>query len=152
MFSINGILLDFEIHIIEDDLPILLSLADMDRLGIYFNNLTNRLVHHHSKQFTIVKRLFGHPFIQWDPLQQAVFRYTELKRLHKRFGHPHGDKLYNLLKRADLCNFDSETHATLEDNTRKYKPSQTYAQAPRRFKFALRENKDFNNMVFVEIF
>lgn len=40
----------------------------------------------------------------------------------------------------------------MEEVTRKCKPCQTYAQAPRRFKFALRDGKEFNHTVFVDIF
>ena len=63
-FPINGIVLEFSLHVIEDNVPILLSLADMDRLGIYFNNLTNRLIHCASKESTFVQRAYGHPFIR----------------------------------------------------------------------------------------
>ena len=151
-FPIKNIMLEFSVQIVDDDLPILLLLADMDRLGIFFNNLQNHLIHHHSKERTINSRFFGHPFIRWDPLQQCFFTYTELKRLHKRFGHPHTDKLYNLLQRAGVSNVDSETRATLEGIALKCKPCQTYAQAPRRFKFSLRDDKEFNHTVYVDIF
>jgi len=33
-----------QFHIVKSDTPFLLSLADMDHLGVYFNNLTNSLV------------------------------------------------------------------------------------------------------------
>lgn len=151
-FPIKGIMLEFSMHVIDDDLPILLSLADMDKLGIYYNNLTNSVIHQSSKERMEVTRFYGHPFLRWDPTLCCFFTYKELKRLHKRFGHPHADKLYNLLKRADLSNVDNSTRATLEEITRKCKPCQTYAQAPRRFKFVLRDDKDFNHTVFVDIF
>lgn len=149
---INHLVLEFCLYIIDGDLPILLSLADMDKLGIFYNNLRDVLVHQHTNESTEVMRFFAHPFVRWNPLQHCFFTYTELKRLHKRFGHPHSDKLYNLLKRADVSNVDSTTRAHLEEIARRCRPCQTYAQAPRRFKFALRDDKEFNHTVFVDIF
>jgi len=47
----------------------LLSLSDMDRLGIYLNNLTNSLVT--STGYTIlVVQQFGHLCLLWDTLLQ----------------------------------------------------------------------------------
>lgn len=151
-FPMNKIILQFNIHIIDDDVPLLLSLASMDRLRIFDKNLTNLLLHNRSEETTQVKRFYGHPLICWDALQQSFFTYTELKRLQKRFGHPHVDKLFNLLKRSELENVDADTRARLEHITRRCKPCHTYAQAPCRFKFALREYKEFNHTVFVDIF
>lgn len=148
----NKIILQFNIHIIEVSVPLLLSLADMNRLGIFYNSLTSQLVHSEAGKTTQIERFYGHPFIRWYALQHSFFTYAELKRLHKRFGHSHSDKLLNLLKGFELENIDADTRAILEDITRRCNPCQTYAQAPRRFKFALREDKDFDRSVFLDIF
>jgi hypothetical protein len=47
--SLGSILLptpigDIEFHIVDTSTPFLLSLADMDKLEVYFNNLTDQLV------------------------------------------------------------------------------------------------------------
>lgn len=68
------------------------------------------------------------------------------------FGHPHADRLYNLLKRTELPEIDEDTRKTLQNLKKLCKACQTHAQAPRRFKFSLRDVKDFNSFVFVEIF
>lgn len=67
------------------------------------------------------------------------------------FGRPCVAKLVNLLTRFKLENVDVDPRVMLEDTTRRCKPYQTYAQAPRRFKFALREDKIHNDTVFVDI-
>jgi hypothetical protein len=36
-------------HIVETNIPFLLSLADLDRLSVYFNNLTNELIQNRSQ-------------------------------------------------------------------------------------------------------
>lgn len=76
----------------------------------------------------------------------------ELRKLYRRFGHRHEDKLYNLLKRTGISNIDESTRKTLKQITRRCKLYQTYAHAPRRFKFTLREEKCFNTSVYVDIF
>lgn len=76
---------------------------------------------------------------------------AELQRLHDRFGDPHEEKFYNLLKRSELENVDGDTRKLLEDVLHKCKPCQTSAQVPRRFKFSLKDDKEFNQTVFVDI-
>lgn len=48
-FPVNGIILPFYVHVIDVHLPILLSLAHMDRLHVICNNLQNALIHFPSK-------------------------------------------------------------------------------------------------------
>jgi hypothetical protein len=50
-----------EFHIMVAKTPFLLSLIDMDKLGVYFNNLKNELVT--STRTVPVVRHFGHPFL-----------------------------------------------------------------------------------------
>jgi hypothetical protein len=44
----------------------LLSLADIDKLGVYFNNLSNVIVT--LKGDVLVVRRFGHLFLLWNTL------------------------------------------------------------------------------------
>lgn len=145
-------ILEFNIHIINDDVSLLPSLADMDRMNIFYNNLINQLVHRESGMNSKVERFCEHPFVRWNSLLQSFFTYTELKRLHKRFGNPHTDKLLNLLKLAELDNVDANTRSMLKDITRRCLPCQMYAQAIRRFKFSLRKDKYSKHTVSVDIF
>lgn len=124
----------------------------MDRLGIYFNNLFKQLVHKPSSSTTQVKRFCGHPFIRWNAPKKIFFIYAELKRLPKRFGQPDADKLSNLLTNAELGSVNANTRAMIEGTMGKCSPCQTYAQAPRGFKLALRKEKDTNNTVFFDNF
>jgi len=59
-------LVDF--HIVKADTPFLLCLADMDRLQVYYNNITDTLTSPitalGSKHITLlIIRRFGHPFL-----------------------------------------------------------------------------------------
>ena len=52
---------DVDFHVVRVDTLFLLCLADLDRLQVYYNNITNSLVTP-SKSILVVRR-FGHPFI-----------------------------------------------------------------------------------------
>jgi hypothetical protein len=48
-------------HVVEADTPFLLLLYDLDKIGVYYNNLTNQLV---RKDVTWpVVRKYGHLFL-----------------------------------------------------------------------------------------
>ena len=100
-----------EFYIIQADTPFLLSLADMDRLQIQFLNLKNVL---QTTQGDIpVVRRFGHAFLLWNESLYAFVQESlqcttpscfltepELRRLHKRFGHPSVQRLHRVLERS----------------------------------------------------
>jgi hypothetical protein len=107
-----------EFHVVKADTPFLLSLADMNRLKVYFNNVTNSLIQmvntngilRKKESFPVIRR-FGHGFLLWKNSMQAYINQsfdlnpcylteTELRQLHRRFGHPSTRKLHDLLERA----------------------------------------------------
>lgn len=151
-FPMNQIICKFNIHVIKEDVPLLLSLADMDRMKIFYNNHTYQLMHHKSCETTQSKPFYGHSFVRYDSMLQSFFMYTELKHLHKRFTYPHVDKLLNLLKLTELDSDDAGTRSMLTDITRACIPCALYAQAPHLFQFSLRVDKYFYHIVFLDIF
>ncbi len=97
-----------EFYIIKADTPFLLCLADMDRLGVYFNNINNSLIMK-STRILIIHR-FDHPFLLWESSLNSFISQSfdcnpcyltemELRQLHRRFGHLSAMKLYLLLER-----------------------------------------------------
>lgn len=56
-FPMNKITLKFNIHINDEYIPLLLSLADLDRLGIFYKNPANQPVHNEASKTTNVERL-----------------------------------------------------------------------------------------------
>lgn len=68
--------------------PLLLSLADMESLGIYYDNLDYFVVHKATEAQQPIIRKFGHPFIDWVEVQQRFYSAPELRQLYRRFGHP----------------------------------------------------------------
>lgn len=139
-------------HVVEADTPILLSIDDMDRLDIYLNNFTDQLVHQSLGLKARVQRRRVHPFIIWNLHISCMLTSIELRRLHCRFGHPSMDKFMKLLQRAELSDVSPETRQLLEKIEKSCNPCQIYAQKPRRFKFAMQEDKDFNHSLYADVF
>jgi hypothetical protein len=134
----------------------LLCLADMDHLQVYYNNLKNMLITPRS-EVPVVRR-FGHPFLLWNT---SLYTYltesfeqnpcyltdVELKRLHRRFGHPSVERLVRILERLGH-DIDSKT---LDHLIRYYHHCQKHGKSPGRFRFTLHNNIDFNYSIVVDI-
>ncbi|KAM4055473.1 DUF1421 multi-domain protein [Hirsutella rhossiliensis] len=110
---------------------LLLCLADMDRLGIYFNNITDTIncTNHCTNRPTSIPvvRKWGHPwfFLTKDEESISFLTETEIRTLHRRFGHPAVPRLHHLLKQA--------------------------GHTPRRFKFTLNDDQEFNYEIIVDV-
>src|SRR6266516_285391 len=148
-----------EFHIVKADTPFLLCLADMDALEVYYNNLRNVLIAP-TKSVPVFRR-FGHPFLLWEESLQSFIAHsfdqnpcylttTELRRLHRRFGHPSVDRLYKVLERSGHDDIDKQA---IDHLTKYCSHCQKHGKSPGRFKFALREDQDsdFNHSIFVDI-
>ncbi|KAK2005367.1 hypothetical protein LZ32DRAFT_642395 [Colletotrichum eremochloae] len=109
-----------DFHVMPTNTPFLLCLADMDRLLIRFDNLNNTL-----QQGKIVV-----------PVSLANCHLTdvELRRLHRRFGHPSVPRLHQVLHEAG--------HEV---------ECQLHGKAPSRFRFTLRDHCHFNYEVIVDV-
>jgi hypothetical protein len=147
-----------EFHVMPANTPFLLSLADMDKLKVYFNNLTNTLITPHGS--VPVVRRFGHSFLLWDTSLRTFvvdsFDYnpcfltnTELQRLHRRFGHPSVSRLQKVLERAGHDDVDK---SVLEYLTKYCVHCQRHGQSPGRFKFNLKDDVHFNYSIIVDVF
>jgi hypothetical protein len=145
-------------HIMPSKTPFCLSLADMDELKVYFNNLRNQLITSTGKQIPVIRR-FGHSFLLWDTSLKTFISESftsnpcfltepELRRLHRRFGHPSIEKLRNVLERAG----HEVDKQALEYLTRYCEQCQLNGKSPGRFKFNLRDDVNFNYSIIVDIF
>jgi hypothetical protein len=164
-FSLGSITIDtsmrlVKFHVIKTDTPFLLSLADMNRLKVYFNNIENTLFMTTKNRGLPVIRRFGHGFLLWKNsyflhsyiTQSFEFNLcyltdVELRQLHRRFGHSFILKLHDLLKR-----FDHEVEkAALKKLTKFCTFCQKYAKSSGRFKFTLKNDVNFNYSVIVDV-
>ncbi|KAF1936672.1 hypothetical protein EJ02DRAFT_427316, partial [Clathrospora elynae] len=138
--------IDFEV--LDAPTPFLLCLADMDRLKVYFNNTTDELVQGNAR--TPVIRKWGHPWFHLNKREQATvfLTETELRRLHRRFGHPAVMQLAKLLKDAGHSDVEEKT---LKEITRFCHHCQLNSSAPRRFKFTLKDDRYFNYKILADV-
>ena len=145
-----------DFHVVQADTPFLLCLTDMDNLRTYYNNVTDMLITPSAK--LPITRRFGHPFLLWEDALQTYIQQsfdqnpcfltdTEIRRLHRRFGHPSAEKLYKVLERSG-----HEVNKSAIDQLTKFCSfCQKYGRSPGRFKFTLREDLDFNHSIFVDV-
>ncbi|KDN60924.1 putative conserved hypothetical protein, partial [Colletotrichum sublineola] len=135
-------------HILDAPTPFLFSLYDADRLGAYFNNVRNTIITKDGKQIPVVRK-WGHPFFNLSHTEAGTF-FTEpqLRRLHRRFGHPRTDRLHHLLKKAGHEDVDFNI---LEKIQKFCHHCQSHDQAPRRFKFSLKDENYFNYEIVVDV-
>ncbi|KAK6224925.1 hypothetical protein QIS74_03252 [Colletotrichum tabaci] len=135
-------------HILDAPTPFLFSLYDADRLGAYFNNVDNVIVRKNGPPIPVIRK-WGHPFFNLSRTEASMF-FTEgqLRRLHRRFGHPRTDRLHQLLKNAGHNDVDS---AILEKIKRFCHHCQSHDPAPRRFKFSLKDESHFNYEIVVDV-
>ncbi len=145
-----------EFHVIRADTPFLLSLADMDRLKVYFNNVENLLVD--KMKISSVIRRFGHDFLLWkNSLHSYITQFfefnscyltdVELRQLHRRFGHSFTLKLHDLLERSG----HEVEKAVLKKLTKFCTFCQKYAKSSERFKFILKNDVNFNYSIIVDV-
>ena len=140
-------------HIVPTSTPFLLCLKDMDKLGITFDNLRNLLI---QGDITVpVARKYGHA---WMPVHKqhaehlAVSHLTEveLRQLHRRFGHPSVRRLAKVLQRAG---YEEDFEIKVLEKLTKYcNHCQLNSTSPGRFRFSLKEDKEFNYSIVVDIF
>ncbi|RDI84343.1 hypothetical protein Vi05172_g5622 [Venturia inaequalis] len=134
-------------HVLNTRTPFLLSLHDADRLGAYFNNIKNVIVRKDGTHLPVVRK-WGHPFFNISATDTAFLTETELRRIHRRFGHPATERLHKLLHRAG----HEDVESTILDEIKKVcKECQSYDQAPRRFKFKIKDDCYFNYEIVIDV-
>src|SRR6185437_7758466 len=67
-------------HVVPADIPFILCINDMDRLGINLINTENVIRHEATGESSPITRFFDHPFLLWDPSLQCFFSEAELCR------------------------------------------------------------------------
>ena len=148
-------------HIISVNTPFLLCLADLDKSGAFFNNVTNKVIQQHQKPSRShpVFRRYGHAFLLWNILiyafiSESIIQHlcflteTEIRRLHRRFGHLSVQRLYQILDRAG-----HEMNQRIIQRLTKYcHHCQKHGRFSGRFNFTIKGDMDFNFHIIVDIF
>jgi hypothetical protein len=136
-------------HVVPANTPFLLCLQDMDRIGAKLDNIDNMLVQGNLR--IPVVRKWGHPWMLLHNKEQSLaychLTESELRRLHRRFGHPSVQRLYKVLQRSG-----NEIELTVLEHLTKYcHHCQMNAKAPGRFKFTLQNDYNFNYEIVIDV-
>lgn len=95
-------------------------------------------------------RKWGHLwfFLKKSHTPTAFLIEIKIRRIHRRLGYPSVDRLHKLLEQAGHDNMDHKSLAEIEKFCHY---CQMNRLAPRRFKFTLKDDKEFNYKVIVDI-
>lgn len=148
---------DVEWNVMRADIPFLFCLADMDKFKFKYDNVDDVAI---TPYMTLpVYRRFGHAFLTWKVKLQNIIQYSiddgeclltevELRRIHRRFGHPSARKFYKVLKRSG----HDEDFEAIKQLTKFCHHCQLHGKSPGRFKFSLPDKDyNFNHSVLVDV-
>lgn len=149
-------------HVIDANTPALLSITDMDRLGMYPNTVRNVLTRDATGESYPFIRKFDHPFLLLDDIKGTLLwssfkeeegraechlTEAEIRQLHRRFGHPSARRLQTVLERAG-----HEVNEKVLQRLAKYcEACQKNGASPGRFKFTLKDDYDFNFEIYIDV-
>ncbi|KAJ5379608.1 hypothetical protein N7509_012727 [Penicillium cosmopolitanum] len=136
-------------HILPTNTPFLFCLKDMDAMGVELRNKKN-VLERGDKRVPIVRK-WGHPWMLLHNLEEIAawshLTETELRQLHRRFGHPSVRRLTRILQRAG-----HDVNSQCVDYLTKFcHHCQMKGKSPGRFKFTLKDDYEFNYSVIVDV-
>lgn len=109
------------------------------------------IIFNNKKQYLKLENYFL--IHEWSPLsmQNALNTETELRNIHKLFGHPTLNTTEGLFRQANRGTLESHTRDTIQKITEKCKPCETIARAPKLFKLTVgTDGLRFNHSVQVD--
>ena len=151
-FSAIGVTITVEFQIIGEDVPSLLSLADIKRNMLDVKLLENRIELDGKSQGLVFENGFIiHRWRNTDTLS-ALYTEQEIRRLHRSFGHPSAQALYNILKRARPSDIKDTALREITRIAEECSTCKENAGRPRRFRLTVgAEDLRFNHVVAVDV-
>lgn len=145
-------------HIVPVNTSFLLYLANMDKLGAFFNNIINEVIQIKPAQRHFVIWRYGHALLFWyisaytlaaKSLVENPCYLTDIKlqRLYCHFGYSSVHHLYQLLEQSGY-NIELQV---LQYLTKYCEQCQKHCRSPGRFTFILKDDLDFNYNVIINI-
>ena len=151
-FKDLNLVIDVTFQILDSNVPTLLSMKDMHDNGLDISIQDKVVKYKHLLQPLAFENYFL--VHRWQPGDVAYSLYTEseLRKLHRVFGHPSASALVNLLKRADPQKMRKEVKESISELTKACVVCAENASRPRRFKFTVGSDElRFNHTVAVDI-
>lgn len=132
---IDSFMISTVVDVVAINVPLLLGLDFLDAHNMYVNNTTNRLVCvNEGIQVPLVRKM-GHIFFEWEA--KTLYTFPELQRIHKHFFHASSERLYALMRRANIDDAVPLTLKQLQDVADACDVCQRLGKEPNRFRVAL---------------
>lgn len=146
----HGTVMEFNLNVVEANVPIILGLDLLDKEQLYIDNIDNILVHKHHGWSLPLQRKRGHLYITWN-YKDILYTKRELQRLHLHFYHPTAKKLYNLVSRATPGQATPDTMTLINKITEACKTCQRFSMRPKSFQVTLPGDIVFNYEVAIDL-
>ena len=146
------VVLDIKFLIMKSDCKTLFCLKDLKDNGLNLDVQRDMIQLGDKEQKLLLENDFQKHI--WSPSDMPYILYTEseLRRLHRNFGHPTVSALKKVLKRANPETCDKKTKTAIAEIVQSCKTCQKYASRPRRFKLTIGANDlIFNHVLAVDI-
>lgn len=142
--------MDIDIDVVDVNVPLLLGLPTLDEYKMYVNNVEDLIVCTSPKWSSPITRKFGHLYYEWG--NDILYTKQELERIHRHFYHPHPNRVFNLMKRAEDPEATAETLEALEKVSASCEICQRLADQPGRFRVSLpRDDITFNHTLLMDL-
>lgn len=151
-FKDLDLVIDVKFQILKDNVPSLLSMKDMKENGLDFSIQDEVVRFKNAEQDLSMENYFLVHRWKSDDLNFALYTESELRKLHRVFGHTSVQALYNLLKRANPDEMESNVRKTLDKIRRECEVCIQNGSKPRRFKVTIgTDDLRFNHIVAVDV-
>jgi hypothetical protein len=112
-----GGIVPFSVHVVPQNVPLLIGADMLDAQQWYIRNVTDELVSTSGRNLPI-EQWQGHHWLRqdFDALPASTrFTRTQLYHLHRHLRHPVVAKMYELMKRTKAEDLSPDTLAVLQD-------------------------------------
>lgn len=142
--------IEIQVDVVRPNIPLLIGLDALDKFGLYVNNVRNLLVHDNYGWGTSLERSNGYVYFKWGG-NDILFTIWELKKMHLGFYHPSTEKLFNLIRSANLSDATPRTQDLLQHISYQCKFCQFHAPGPLRFTATIPGKIVFNLCVILDL-
>jgi hypothetical protein len=148
-----GGIVPFLVHVVPQNVPLLIGTDMLDAQQWYIRNVTDELVS--TSGWTLpIERWQGHYWFRQgfdEPPVSTRFTRTQLYHLHRHFRHPGAAKMYELLRRTKAEDLSPATLAVLQDISEYCRSCQVFRNKEVTFSSRLKADALFNRSIELDL-
>jgi len=147
-----NLVIDVTFQIVSNEIPTLLSMKDMKDIGLDISIQEEVVKYKHLHQPLVMENYFLiHRWSRGD-VAYSLYTETELRKLHRFFGHPTVSSLLNILRRANPTKMTKEVRDAVSELAKACIICAENASRPKRFKLTIGSDElRFNHTVAVDV-